>query len=86
MTNNNEKIFTRTKQLLIDEHNPENSFIKNTFNNYNNYTHYPLHSNLNVNNTNNYLLNNKSNIQLNNKRILNINQSLKEGKEKKKRR
>ena len=82
MTNNNEKIFTRTKQLLIDEHNPENSFIKNTFNNYNNYTHYPLYSNLNVNNTNNYLLNNKSNIQLNNKRILIINQSLKEGKEK----
>ena len=82
MTNNNENLFTRTKNLLINEDNPENIFIKNTFNSYNNYTHHPLNYDFNVNNTSNYLLSNKSNIQMNNKRILNINHSLKEGKEK----
>ena len=72
----------KRKKLLTNEHHPENNYIKNTFNTYNTFTHHPLHSNLNVNNSNSYLLNNKSNIQMNNKRILNINQLLRQEKEK----
>lgn len=79
---NNESLFFKTKKLLTNEHHPENNYIKNTFNTYNTYTHHPFHSNLNVNNSNSYLLNNKSNIQMNNKRILNINQLLRQEKEK----
>ena len=77
--NNDTNLYTKTKELLNNDDNPEDNIIQNTFN-----TH-SINNNTNPNSdgkNNQYSYANKSNIQINNERILNLNKLINEGKEK----
>ena len=77
--NNDTNLYTKTKELLNNDDNPEDNIIQNTFN-----TH-SITNNTNPNSdgkNNQYSYANKSNIQINNERILNLNKLINEGKEK----
>ena len=76
--NNDTNLYTKTKELLKNDYNPDVKIIKNTFSTYNSYNPNP---NLDTNN-NQYSYTNKSNIQINNENILNLNKLINEGKEK----
>ena len=76
--NNDTNLYTKTKELLKNDDNPDVKIIKNTSSIYNSYNPNP---NLGTNN-NQYSYTNKSNIQINNENILNLNKLINEGKEK----
>ena len=76
--NNGTNLYTKTKELLKNDDNPDVKIIKNTFSTYNSYNPNP---NLDTNN-NQYSYTNKSNIQINNENILNLNKLINKGKEK----